>query len=336
MLISWNVTKACNLKCSHCYRDAGKKEPDELDFEEAEFLLKDIAQAGFKIIILSGGEPLLRKDIFDLVTFASACGLRPVLGTNGTLITEATAKKLKNAGLTRAGISLDSVDAKIHDAFRKKTGAWEKTVCAMRFCKDQGLDFQVHTTVTKMNFREIEKITDFAQNLGARAHHIFFLVPTGRGKDINDVVLSNREYWELLEKILKKQKEAKLELKPVCAPQFIPFAKEMNMDLRFQRGCLAGISYCCILPNADVHPCPYLPINLGNVRQTPFSRIWQENLILIKLRGQDYSGHCSVCEFKQSCGGCRARAYYHSNDYMAEDPDCRFACNPQAKIDIQI
>jgi MoaA/NifB/PqqE/SkfB family radical SAM enzyme len=153
VLISWNITKACNLKCRHCYRDAGEIDPDELNFQEAKELLKEIAQAGFKIVILSGGESLLRKDIYKLISFAVFCGLQPVLGTNGTLITKNVAKKLKQAGLIRAGISLDSIDSNTHDEFRQKIGAWELTVNAMRICKEVGLEFQVHTTVSQKILR---------------------------------------------------------------------------------------------------------------------------------------------------------------------------------------
>lgn len=331
MIISWNVTKACNLKCRHCYRDAGKIDPQELNLKEAKELLKEIARANFKIIILSGGEPLLRKDIYDLISFAVSLGLRPVLGSNGTLITKGVARKLKQAGLARAGISLDSIDARVHDGFRQKEGAWGLTLKGMRACKDTGLDFQVHTTVSQTNSQEIEKITDFASGLGACAHHIFFLVPTGRGKEINDFSLSPKDYETLLRNILKNKEKTKIELKPVCAPQFIPLARQMGIGIRFQRGCLAGITYCCILPNGDVHPCPYLPLRLGNVREEKFSSIWRENKIFIKLRTLDYKGRCADCQDKVSCGGCRARAYHISGDYMAQDPDCAYAGLPALK-----
>jgi putative heme d1 biosynthesis radical SAM protein NirJ2 len=322
MIISWNITKACNLKCRHCYRDAGKTDPDELSPEQAKQLLKEIAKSGFKILVLSGGEPLLRKDIYEIISCAGSLGLKPVLGSNGTLITKEIARKLKSIGLARIGISLDSVDAQIHDGFRQKTGAWDLAVQAMQVCKNEGLEFQVHTTVSKKNLHEIDKITNLAKDLGARAHHIFFLVPTGRAKEISGFEISPKDYEMLLINLLKKQRQVRLELKPVCAPQFIPLAQKLGMKTRFQRGCLAGISYCCILPNGDVHPCPYLPIKLDNVRKTQFSQIWKENEIFMRLRSLDYQGRCSDCLHKNSCGGCRARAYYKSSELMGEDPNC--------------
>jgi len=324
MIISWNTTKACNLKCEHCYRDAGGKDAGELSPEEGKALLSEIAEAGFRIVILSGGEPLLRQDIFELIAHAASLGLRPVLGTNGVLLTRETIGRLKAAGLTRAGISLDSTDPQAHDAFRKQPGAWEATVGAMRLCLQEGLAFQVHTTVTKRNYTGILRITDFVERIGAKAHHIFFLVPTGRGKDLSDVFIGAAEIEQVLRQVLEKQKTTALELKPVCAPQFVPLARSLGLDLRFQRGCLAGTDYCCILPNGDVHPCPYLPLKVGNVRQERFSRIWQDSAIFQRMRTLDYGGVCAGCAQKRSCGGCRARAFHGLGDYMAQDPECLF------------
>ncbi len=322
MIISWNTTKVCNLKCEHCYRDAGGRDPQELNTAEGLALIDEIALAGFKILILSGGEPLMRGDIFELVKHAAARGLRPVMGTNGTLFTRDLVRKMKAAGVARAGISLDSNDKAVHDAFRKMDGAWDATVNGMKLCREEVLPFQVHTTVTKRNMGEVTRMTDFVAGLGAAAHHIFFLVPTGRGKEISDVFLSPADIKTVLKAVLNKQKDTPIELKPVCAPQFMPMAKGMGLSLRFSRGCLAGTGYCCILPNGDVHPCPYLPMKAGNVRQQPFSGIWKESGVFTRLRTLSYSGSCGTCGSKESCGGCRARAYAEYGDYMAEDPGC--------------
>ncbi|MGA2090311.1 MAG: radical SAM protein [Endomicrobiales bacterium] len=322
MIISWNVTKTCNLSCRHCYRDAGARDPDELSTEEGKELLREIADAGFRIIILSGGEPLLRKDICELISCASRSGLRPVLGTNGTLIDRNTARELKRAGLARAGISVDSLDAQVHDDFRKIKGAWAQTMGGIEACRAEGLDYQVHTTVTRCNYNGVSHITAFAAQNGARAHHVFFLVPTGRGGEITDLLLSRTEYQSLVTDIAKNQSSCSIELKTVCAPQFAAVSIRDNIDTRFKKGCLAGISYCCILPNGDVHPCPYMPIKAGNVRLTPFSLIWKEDPLFIGLRTQQYKGRCGSCCYSQSCGGCRARAFHESGDHMHEDPFC--------------
>lgn len=325
MIVSWNVTNACNMFCDHCYREAGCKAEEELSTEEAKTLLEQIARAGFKIMIFSGGEPLTRPDILELVSYANSLGLRSVFGTNGTLITLEMAQKLKAAGAMGMGISLDSMDKKKHNEFRKFDGAWEGAVQGMRNCRAVGLPFQIHTTVMDWNNHELEAITDFAVAEGAVAHHFFFLVPTGRAKTIEAESLRAEQYEETLTRIMKKQTEVDIELKPTCAPQFMRIAAQMGIKTRFRRGCLAGTAYCIISPRGKVQPCAYLNMELGDVRETPFDEIWKNNEVLNTLRTLEYKGGCGECEFKRACGGCRARAaYYHEGDYMAEEPWCLY------------
>lgn len=323
MIISWNTTRACNLSCVHCYRDAGAAESGELTTAEGKKLLDEIARAGFKIMVFSGGEPLIRPDIYELVGHARKLGLRPVLGTNGILITPETAARLKEAGAACAGISLDSRDKAKHDWFRGYEGAWEETMKGIAACREAGLPFQLHTTVMNWNEDEVTAITDLAVELGAVAHHIFFLVPTGRGKDIEETTLKTQQYEALLERILAKQAEVPIELKPTCAPQFMRIARQKGIPMRFTKGCLAGTTYCVILPNGDVHPCPYLPLKAGNVREAPFDAIWRDSALFDELRHQPLKGGCGRCGYGDICGGCRARAYYYSDgDYLAEEPWC--------------
>lgn len=325
MIVSWNTTNACNMYCDHCYRDAGCKAEEELSTAEAKTLLEQIARAGFKIMIFSGGEPLMRPDIVELVAYAASLGLRSVFGTNGTLITLEMAQKLKAAGAMGMGISLDSMDREKHNKFRKFPGAWEGAVQGMRNCRAAGLPFQIHTTVMEWNNHELEALTDFAVAEGAVAHHFFFLVPTGRAKTIEAESLRAEAYEDTLTRIMKKQQEVDIELKPTCAPQFLRIAAQMGMKTRFRRGCLAGMAYCIISPRGKVQPCAYLNMELGDVRQTPFDEIWKNSEVLNKLRTLEYSGGCGSCEYKRACGGCRARAaYYHEGDYMAEEPWCLY------------
>ena len=325
MIVSWNVTNACNMYCDHCYREAGCKAEEELSTAEAKTLLEQIARANFKIMIFSGGEPLMRPDIVELVAYAKKLGLRPVFGTNGTLITLEMAQKLKEAGAMGMGISLDSMDAAKHNEFRKFPNAWEGAVQGMRNCRAVGLPFQIHTTVMDWNSHEIEAITDFAVAEGAVAHHFFFLVPTGRAKTIEAESLRAEEYEDTLTRIMKKQQEVDIELKPTCAPQFLRIADQMGIKTRFRRGCLAGTAYCIISPRGKVQPCAYLNMELGDVRKTPFDEIWKNSPVLNKLRTMEYSGGCGSCQYKRACGGCRARAaYYHEGDYMAEEPWCLY------------
>ncbi|MCX6357348.1 MAG: radical SAM protein [Candidatus Aureabacteria bacterium] len=322
MLLSWNVTRACNLKCVHCYRDAGSPDRRELDTAEGLSLLGEIARAGFRIVILSGGEPLMRDDICVLIRHARVCGLRPVLGTNGTMLNAAAARALREAGIARVGISIDSANAAYHDRFRGSRGAWAAAIGAACRCREEGVDFQVHTTVTRNNRGDVGRITELACAVGARAHHIFFLVGTGRGAAIAGDLLSAAESDALLGEILEIQGRTPIELKPVCAPRFVPLAREKGIGSRFTRGCLAGLSYCCILPNGEVHPCPYLPVRAGNVRETPFSSLWRESPLFKRLRGMEYHGRCGACAERKSCGGCRARAWERDGDLMGDDPGC--------------
>ena len=325
MIVSWNVTNACNMYCDHCYREAGCKAEEELSTQEAKTLLEQIAKARFKIMIFSGGEPLMRPDIVELVAYATKLGLRPVFGTNGTLITLEMAKKLKAAGAMGMGISLDSLDKAKHNEFRKFPGAWEGAVRGMENCRKAGLPFQMHTTVMDWNNAELESITDFAVEKGAVAHHFFFLVPTGRAKSIEAESLRAEQYEDTLTRIMKKQQQVDIELKPTCAPQFMRIADQMGIKTRFRRGCLAGTAYCIISPRGKVQPCAYLNMELGDVRKTPFDEIWQNNEVLKTLRTLDYKDGCGACEYKGACGGCRARAaFYNDGDYMAEEPWCLY------------
>ena len=195
----------------------------------------------------------------------------------------------------------------------------------MAACRAAGLPFQIHTTAMNWNEPEITELTDFAVSAGAAGHHIFFLVPVGRGKDIEDTSLHTEQYESLLGRILDKQQQVEIELKPTCAPQFMRIADQLGMKLRFHRGCLAGTSYCIISPRGKVQPCAYLNMELGDVRETPFDEIWKNSEVLQKLRTLDYKGGCGTCRYKQACGGCRARAaFYHEGDYMAEEPWCLY------------
>ena len=297
MIVSWNTTNACNMYCDHCYRDAGCKAEEELSTAEAKTLLEQIARANFKIMIFSGGEPLMRTDIVELVAYATSLGLRPVFGTNGTLITLEMAQKLKDAGAMGMGISLDSMDKEKHNQFRKFPGAWEGAVQGMRNCRAVGLPFQIHTTVMEWNNHELEALTDFAVAEGAVAHHFFFLVPTGRAKTIEAESLRAEAYEETLTRIMKKQQQVDIELKPTCAPQFLRIADQMGLKTRFRRGCLAGTAYCIISPKGKVQPCAYLNMELGDVRQTPFDEIWKNSPVLNKLRTMEYSGGCGSCQY---------------------------------------
>lgn len=331
MIISWNITKRCNLFCDHCYRESEDKNyKDELSLEEGLRLIDGIKKAGFKILVLSGGEPLLREELYDFARHASDIGLIPVIGTNGTLIDEEKARMLKESGIRAAAVSMDYLDEERHDMFRGKEGSLSLAKRGIKNLLDAGIRVQINTTITKNNKDELMDLIDFAQANGASSHHPFFLVETGRGKDMKGFGLEGEEYMDLISDIMEKQKDVDIELKPTCAPQFMAVAKEKGMKMRFTRGCIAGIGYCCVLPNGKVHICPYLQIEAGDVRQEDFYTIWKESPVFLELRDySNYKGACKSCKNIDICGGCRARAFSKTGDHMNSDPMCRLCYKPK-------
>jgi len=313
------------MYCDHCYRDAGARLEEELDTDQGRTLIDQIKEAGFRLMIMSGGEPLMRPDIFELCAHAVSRGLRTVMGTNGTLITLEVARELKRSGVAACAVSLDSITAAENDSFRKLDGAFDLALQGMKSLREVGIPFQVNTTVMDWNVGQLEAMTDLAIEIGAMAHHIFFLVPTGRAASIEQEALRVREYEQTLNRIMEKQKRISIEIKPTCAPQFIRVADMKGIKTRFSRGCLAGISYCIISPKGDVQPCAYLDLRLGNVKEQSFADIWRDNQVFRRLRSQQYGGKCGDCEYTTTCGGCRARAYYYTDgDYMAQDDWCLY------------
>ncbi len=340
LVLSYNVTRECNMKCSHCYINAtDQKLQDELTTQEAKNLIDQIYQVSSPLLILSGGEPLLRPDIFELIEYGSKKGLKMGLGTNGYLINDVVAKKLKAAGIATVSISIDSSIPAQHDEFRGVKGSWERAVNACKLLRNNGILVQVNTTLTHDNYDQIDEIMTLAESIGVENFHLFFLVPTGRGVKLTDI--SPQKYEDMITKTFGKVHKHRLNVRPSCAPQFMRIAKGMGLDMRqWIRGCIAGMHYCRIYPNGDVTPCPYLPIKLGNIREQNFKEIWFNSPVFKSLRNLDcLKGKCGICEYKFICGGCRARAYGLSSDfidycgdlhvpgdqksdYLAEDPWC--------------
>ena len=317
LVMSWNVTRECNMKCAHCYINATEKKLDnELTTLEAKGLMDQIYQVSRPLLILSGGEPLLRPDIFELIEYGSAKGLKMGLGSNGSLINDAVAGKLKSAGIATVSISLDSNIAAQHDEFRGVAGAWEKAVEACKALRKNNVLVQVNTTLTQQNYNQIDDIMSLAEGIGVENFHLFFLVPTGRGTKLTDI--SPQKYEDMITTTFAKASKHRLNVRPSCAPQFMRIAKGMGLDMRqWIRGCIAGLYYCRIYPNGDVTPCPYLPIKLGNVRDKSFKEIWFNSTVFKALRDPNcLKGKCGACEYRSLCGGCRARAYGLSSDFI--------------------
>ncbi len=317
LVMSWNVTRECNMKCSHCYINAtDKKLANELTTMEGKNLIDQISKVSKPLLILSGGEPLLRPDIYELIHYGASKGLKMGLGSNGSLIDDKVATKLKDAGIATVSISLDSHIPAQHDDFRGVRGAWEKAVNACKALRKTNILVQVNTTLTQQNYNQIDDIMSLAEEIGVENFHLFFLVPTGRGTKLADI--SPQKYEDMISNTFAKVAKHKLNVRPSCAPQFMRIAKGMGLDMRqWVRGCLAGLYYCRIYPNGDVTPCPYLPIKLGNVREKSFKEIWFNSTIFKALRDPNsLKGKCGACEYRGLCGGCRARAYGLSSDFI--------------------
>jgi heme b synthase len=337
-LVAWETTRNCNLSCMHC-RASATQGPfsGELDTEASFHLLDQIAQVGKPIIILTGGEPLLRTDIFDIAKYGTTKGLKMVMAPNGTLITENIAKQMADSGIQRISISLDGATRKSHDRFRGVDGAFDGAIRGIRLAKDAGIEFQINTTITKTNLHEIPKIQDLAVKLGAVAHHIFLLVPTGRGKYIVDQEISAIEYERTLNWFYDQKEKTPLQLKATCAPHYYRIlrqrAKQEGKSVTFKthgmdamtRGCLGGTGFCFISHQGIVQPCGFLDVNCGDITQASFADIWNHSDIFLSLRNFDeLKGKCGSCEFKKVCGGCRARAYEATGDFLAEEPLCSY------------
>ena len=337
-LVAWETTRNCNLTCVHCRASATKGPyPGELDTQAAFRLLDQIALVGEPIVILTGGEPLLRSDIFDIAKYGTDKGLRMVMAPNGTLITEANAGQMADSGIKRISISIDGATKESHDSFRGVKGAFEGALNGLKLAKEAGVEFQINTTITKTNLDQIPKIQDLAIKLGAVAHHIFLLVPTGRGKYIVDQEITADEYENTLNWFYDQREKTPLQLKATCAPHYYRIlrqrAKKENKSVTFKshgldavtRGCLGGTGFCFISNTGIVQPCGFLDLNCGDVTKTSFAEIWNNSDIFLALRNFDnLKGKCGTCEYKKVCGGCRARAYEATGDFLAEEPLCNY------------
>ena len=338
-LIAWEVTRACNLACKHCRAEAQYAPSlEELNTDEAKSLIDSFPQTGNPIIIFTGGEPLMRKDIFALVRHARSRGLRCVMAPNGTLITPENACRIKEAGISRCSISLDGPDRASHDDFRGVPGAFEQALRGIALLKAQDIEFQINTTVTKGNLTKFKEIFSLAQDLGAAAWHIFLLVPMGRAAGLREEVITAEEYEEVLNWFYDFRKTTSMHLKATCAPHYYRIMRQravaeglavtpdtFGMDA-MTRGCLGGTGFCFISHSGQVQPCGYLELDCGNVRSASFPEIWLSSRPFLQFRSQaDYEGKCGHCEFHKVCGGCRARAHSLTGRYMAEEPLCAYS-----------
>ncbi|HEY63633.1 MAG TPA: radical SAM protein [Caldilineae bacterium] len=363
-LIFWETTAGCNLSCIHCRRItvADQLIPQDLTTQEALHLIDQIAAFARPIFILSGGEPLFRPDIFDIARHATDAGLIVALATNGTLIDAEIARRIREAGIRRVSVSFDGPDAPTHDTFRGP-GAYERAITGIRYLREVGIPYQINTTVARHNVHLMPETLQMALDLGAAALHLFLLVPVGCGVEIADEQqISAEEYERVLHWLYDMEIETagRIELKATCAPHYFRIVRQRQAEERrrgivrerpashhrqvhagsdgkrghpggpsamhaMTKGCLAGTGVCFVSHRGEVFPCGYLPLKAGDIRQQPFQEIWERSPLFAQLRDpEQLTGKCGLCEFKKICGGCRARAYGMTMEYLGEEPFCTY------------
>ncbi len=337
--IAWEITRRCNFNCIHCRSSSANEvigHPD-FSFDEAKRILGEIRAYANPVVVLSGGEPLLRPDVFDIAAHGSSLGLRMCLATNGLLVTDEVCGRIKETGIKMVSLSLDGATAEVHDDFRKQPGAFAGVMHAIELFNRHRIDFLVNSSFTTRNREEAPKIYRLVKSLGATAWYLFMIVPTGRGEDIMAELIPADEYEAMLNWHYDMEKdEDALLVRPTCAPQYyrIVLQRAKAEGERFKRrslsfstggskGCLAGQLICLIDVDGNVLPCSYFPKSAGNLRSQSFADIWENSPLLLDMRNfAGYKDHCGQCEYLNVCGGCRARAYAMTGDYLAGEPFC--------------
>lgn len=363
-LVFWELTKGCNLRCVHCRATAQElASPLDLPTTDALRIIEQIASYARPILILSGGEPLFRKDLFTLAAHATERGLLVALASNGTLITPEVAAKIRAAGIRRVAISFDGADAATHDRFRGLPGSFEAALRGLRAVQEAGISTQINTTVARHNVEQLPRILEMALELGVDALHTFLLVPVGCGVNIAaDQMVPARVYEKVLEWFYQREQEGAIELKATCAPHYYRIRKQRQVQERraaqtltnspsgtleadsrprvapahphgsrhpqmgaVTKGCLAGSAVCFISHQGEVYPCGYLPVLAGDLRRQSFAEIWEQSLVFATLRDADnLKGKCGACEFRKICLGCRARAFAATGDFLEAEPFCAY------------
>jgi AdoMet-dependent heme synthase len=296
-----------------------------LSYAECTRVLDEIRAFSDPTIILTGGEPLLRDDIFDLISYGTGKGLRMVIAINGTLLDEEKALKLKASGIKRVSMSLDGMDRASHDAFRGVAGSFDAVMKGAGLLRAAGLPFQINTTVTRLNVADLNDIYERVKQIGAVGWHVFLLVPVGRGEGLKGEELNTRMYEDTLEDLYGIEKRNEIEIKVTCAPHYYRIVKEKG-DTPKSAGCLAGKSFMFISHRGIAQPCGYLDVPSGDVRASGVRKVWEESPVFNELRAlASYKGKCGGCKYLKICGGCRARAYEATGDILEQEPYCSYA-----------
>jgi len=327
--VSFEVTSKCNLRCQHCYANAGDACEGEMPTERVLRFIDELAEMKIFSIAISGGEPMTRKDIFKIISRCIKNDIGTMLSTNGTLITRQKARKLKDLGLRTAQVSVDSIDPKIHDEFRGVKGAHRRAMRGLRYLLEAGIpNVRVATVASKLNFNEIPSLVDYLDKLGVSHQRILRFLPIGRGKTREDLALANEEIKQLLGVLKKKEEES--------GKIIIDFSDAFNPPVvdRPTHACTGGVLWCAVNPKGYVVPCTYLnslevalELKAETIMNKDFKDIWKNYELFKTLRDPRLflKGKCGNCEYKSTCGGgCRASAYAYTKEILAPDPHCRY------------
>jgi len=332
----WETTQACDFACVHCRASAQPVPlPGELSSEEGRALLDEIAGMGTKVCVLSGGDPLKRVDLLDLVRHGKSRGLRVATIPAATLRLDREAiYALKAAGLDQMALSLDAPTPEAHDRFRGVDGAFEKTMAAVQWAHDVELPVQINSVMSQHNFSEVDQLIELVQQLGIVFWEVFFLVPVGRGANLP--VLSAEQYEQVFAKLYPVAQRASFVVKITEAPHFRRYYYEQRLqgpDGTIGQAPLpvnAGKGFVFIAYNGEVYPNGFLPLSCGNIRRSPLRTIYRTAPLMQALRDPDrLKGRCGVCEYRAICGGSRSRAYAVTGDPLAEEPCCAYLPAPR-------
>jgi radical SAM protein with 4Fe4S-binding SPASM domain len=322
------------LRCIHCHASGGKPAPDELTTEEAKCLMDQLAEVSeFRMMAFTGGEPLVREDLFELLAYAQALGFTNTLATNATLIDDEVARSLRRYGVVIGAVSLDGFDAATHDFVRGQPGTFESTLRGIRALRRAGIPLHINITAMEYNLDQLEPLMDLVDELGTAILIMYQLVPVGRGQGIGEAALDLGANERLIRFMAHAQSVTRAIMEPVAGPQYWPFLLQragiksgplLRLAETVFHGCSAGRGFVYIKPNGEVWPCPFIEVSCGNVRKTPFSTIWATAPVFEDLRRREerLKGRCGGCEYRRLCGGCRGRTLAVTGDYLAEDPSC--------------
>lgn len=324
----FEITSNCNLRCMHCHANGGERLYRELDTDEAMKVIENLANVkDFRMLVFTGGEPLVRKDLFKLTRHAYNLGFRTVIATNATLIDREVSRKMRENGVEGVAVSIDFVDPAKHDSYRGVKGAFEKAIRGLDNVRREGLYVQINITLSRRNVDQLKQLLNLTDRLGAHVVLLYQLMPSGRGEELIDEILDQDGFLQVMDLLKESQETINPMVIPVGLPEYFAYLiHKNNLNLKLApivfKGCIAGRGMFYIKPNGDVWPCPFIPINAGNLLEKTSEEIWSGPIFNMLRDRENLKGVCGRCSYREVCGGCRARAYAYTGDLFSPDPLC--------------